>query len=144
MTLTLDSTIIQAYAGAGHRDRDQAYDVRNGGFCVVMDPRPGLSWPARSRSSTQQLLRRDGSLLQGGDPGGRPGFYEQLKAGERPEARGEAEYRRGASGRGRRPGGREGARTPVAEQGHPGSRTSRAPTFKALVLAAALEGGRGG
>ena len=40
LTLTLDST-IQAYAEQAIETGIQAYDVRNGGFCVVMDPKTG-------------------------------------------------------------------------------------------------------
>ena len=73
LTLTLDST-IQAYAEQAIETGIQAYDVRNGGFCVVMDPKDWGSWPwPAPRSLTPTTTRRDGQPAPGGDPGGRPG-----------------------------------------------------------------------
>ncbi len=71
LTLTIDAT-IQSYAEKTLEEGIKAYDVRNGAFCIVMNPKTGPFWPwPAPRLRPQQLLHHHRPAAQSGDGAGR-------------------------------------------------------------------------
>lgn len=136
LTLTIDST-IQAYAEKALEKGIEAYDVRNGAFCIVMDPNTGAiyaiaSSPDFDPNSYSKVI--DELLLQKMDADTQS-IYKQLKASDT-ENRTEAELMSVAEA--------QAYSTAVNTQWRSKALDSRyepGSTFKALVLAAALEEG---
>ncbi len=81
LTLTIDST-IQSYAEQILEKGIAAYDVQNGGFCLVMSPKTGavLGMASSPEFDPNNYSLVTDSILQGEIQTDVPAIYEQLKA----------------------------------------------------------------
>ena len=133
LNLTIDST-IQAYAEKTLEKGIEAYDVRNGAFCIVMNPKTGAIYAIASSPDfdpnsyskvVDELLNQQMELDT-------QNIYKELKANDT-ENRTEAELMEAAEA--------QAYSTAVNTQWRSKALDSRyepCSTFKALVLAAAL------
>jgi len=136
LTLTLDST-IQAYAEKALEKGIEAYDIRNGAFCIVMNPNTGAiyaiaSSPDFDPNSYSKVLDE---LLNKQMEMDTESIYKNLKANNT-ENRTESELMSVAEA--------QAYSTAVNAQWRSKALDSRyepGSTFKAMVLAAALEEG---
>lgn len=136
LTLTIDAT-IQSYAEKTLEKGIKAYDVRNGAFCIVMNPKTGAILamasspdfdPNNYSAITNDQLKRDMAESISS-------IYEKMKS-DNPQGLTEAELMDQAQA--------EAYSTAVNTQWRSKALDSRyepGSTFKAVVLAAALEEG---
>ncbi len=154
VNLTLDST-IQGFAEKTLEEGIQAYDVRNGAFCLVMDPNTGaiLGMASSPDFDPNNYSVIADSILQANMVENQETIYKQLKEtqdkrhqqweekpeeyrGEEPELLSEEELRTQAENQAYSDAVNTQWRSKVLD-----SRYEPGSTFKAMVLAAALEEG---
>ena len=141
LTLTIDST-IQSYAEQILEKGIAAYDVRNGGVCIVANPKTMeiLAMASSPEFDPNNYSAIMDSLLQGEASSNVQGIYEQLKAENDQKSAEEqltdAELQQQAQSQ-------ANAAVRETQWRNKGLREPYEPgsTFKALVLAAALEEG---
>ena len=136
LTLTIDAT-IQSYLEKTIEEGIQDYDVRNGAFAIAMDPNTGAvlgiaSSPDFDPNNYSKILD---DMLNGKMDENTQAIYEQLKA-DNPENLTDAELMAQAESQAYSQAVMSQWRSKAIDETYePGS------TFKALVLAAALEEG---
>ena len=142
VTLTLDST-IQSYVESALEEGIRAYDVRNGAFCLVMDPRTGaiLAMASSPNFDPNDYSTILDSILQDNMAANEETLYQDLKKqnDEKPEGEEkltDEEIRTQAHQKAVSDAINTQWRSKVLD-----SRYEPGSTFKAMVLSAALEEG---